>query len=137
MPAQVVPAAAAAGLCCWACAVRTRSAPAGLCCYLPADLLRPAPSACRPGLPLCVYLLRYDDSFEMDRYQAAVARERQVHAVRFCCALCTVHACTEADRARPAAASCRVVVCCSLCWCQIPCHCCRRCFDRRRRCLSL
>lgn len=32
---------------------------------------------CRPGKPLCVYLLRYDDSFEMDRYQAAVVRERQ------------------------------------------------------------
>ncbi|EFN55307.1 hypothetical protein CHLNCDRAFT_134272 [Chlorella variabilis] len=34
--------------------------------------------AARPGQPLCVYLLRYEDSFEMDRYQAAVARERQV-----------------------------------------------------------
>ena len=32
---------------------------------------------CRPGRPLCVYLLRYDDSFESDRYQASVARERQ------------------------------------------------------------
>lgn len=34
----------------------------------------------RPGWPLCVYLLRYDDSFEMDRYQLAVKREREVRA---------------------------------------------------------
>lgn len=34
----------------------------------------------RPGRPLAVYLLRYDDSFESDRYQAAVVRERQVGA---------------------------------------------------------
>ena len=59
-----------------------------MCCYLPGDLPSPALPChvpiclCRPGLPLCVYLLRYDDSFEMDRYQAAVARERQVRCVR-------------------------------------------------------
>lgn len=48
----------------------------------------------RPGLPLCVYLLRYEDSFEMDRYQAALARERQVRlpptvslAGPLCCAV--------------------------------------------------
>lgn len=40
--------------------------------------LPPAPR--RPGRPLAVYLLRYDDSFESDRYQAAVVRERQVRA---------------------------------------------------------
>ncbi|KAL4433054.1 hypothetical protein ABPG77_006481 [Micractinium sp. CCAP 211/92] len=34
--------------------------------------------ASRPGWPLCVYLLRYDDSFEMDRYQLSVKREREV-----------------------------------------------------------
>jgi len=30
----------------------------------------------RPGIPLRVYVLRYEDSVEMDKFQAAVARER-------------------------------------------------------------
>ncbi|PSC75286.1 DNA repair endonuclease UVH1 [Micractinium conductrix] len=34
--------------------------------------------AARPGRPLAVYLLRYEDSFESDRYQLALRREREV-----------------------------------------------------------
>lgn len=44
---------------------------------MPSDVA-PLSSCCRPGRPLAVYLLRYEDSFESDRYQLALRREREV-----------------------------------------------------------
>lgn len=79
LPSQLAPVPAARTFPLHSVAVQLSStARHGSALHSKASLL---PTLClRPGWPLCVYLLRYDDSFEMDRYQLAVKREREVRA---------------------------------------------------------